>query len=304
MALPDDETVEFVSPLLGSKFFAPPAPRVTFTFGAVSHPGKVRPNNQDHYALLRRTRSQQVLLTNLPQDEVTLPEDEAYLMIVADGIGGATFGDLASRLAVRTAWEAAASAPSWLMKLAEFDAEELRKRMRAYARVIQEAFRELSRANPALASMGTTWTSAYLMGRDAVIAHVGDSRAYHHSADGLQQVTDDQTVAQEYIDAGMPPEHTHGYRNILTNYFGAEAGDVEPELYHVKLQPGDWLLLCTDGLSDSIPDKEFGRQLDHARDVEPQAVCEKLLETALQHGGHDNITVLAARCQSPGVEGE
>src|ERR1043165_3517209 len=121
-----DETVERVKPAVAAaKYFVESAEQLAFEFGAASHPGLERSENQDHYLVLRRTRTQQLLLTNVPTEQLVLPTDEAHGMAVADGMGGGSCGDLASQLAIRTAWELAGRTTSWVMKLGNLNSEEL-----------------------------------------------------------------------------------------------------------------------------------------------------------------------------------
>jgi serine/threonine protein phosphatase PrpC len=104
MAEHDADTVENIAPALAAaKYFVEPAASLAYDFGAASHQGLKRSENQDHYVVMRRTRTQQLLLTNMPTEELTLPTDEAFGMAVADGMGGGGCGELASRLAIRAA---------------------------------------------------------------------------------------------------------------------------------------------------------------------------------------------------------
>src|ERR1700722_1426317 len=96
-----------------SKHFGPSPPRVAVTFGAQSHPGKVRPNNEDHFLVIERRRCRSVLLTNLPSGYLTSADDVAYVYAVADGMGGAAFGELASMLALRSGWDQAPNTIKW-----------------------------------------------------------------------------------------------------------------------------------------------------------------------------------------------
>ena len=113
MAESESDTVENVSPVMAAaKYFVDQVEELAFEFGAASHVGLKRSENQDHYLVLRRIRTQQLLRTNVPTEELTLPTDEAFGMAVADGMGGAGCGELASRLAIREAWDLAGRATS------------------------------------------------------------------------------------------------------------------------------------------------------------------------------------------------
>jgi PPM family protein phosphatase len=263
-----------------------------FEFGAVTHPGKVRPNNEDHYCVVRRTRSREILLTNVDTSHVPLPDDHAHVLIVADGIGGHGFGELASELVLKIGWELAGEAPSWLMKFDPAQWPLFRQRASAYAAQLQEGLKSYAAMNPRLANMGTTWTCVYALDADALIAHVGDSRVYLFRGDTLRQLTRDDTLAQELRDMGMPPEEAAPFKHILTNSMGGKSEHVRTQVEHVPLENGDRLLLCTDGLTDMVADDEIRSILRTVASA--QGACDALIAHALGNGGKDNVTVVLA----------
>ena len=125
------------------------------------------------------------------------------MLVVADGVGGEGFGDLASELAVRAGWDSTSRAASWLMRLDGVDDEEIERQVAAVAKAIQQAFLAHCHESPHFAGMATTWTCAYIVGWDAIIAHVGDSRAYHCRDNQATQITRDHTLAEELRKSGM-----------------------------------------------------------------------------------------------------
>ena len=265
---------------------------VRFDFGAASHVGLRRPNNEDHYAVVQRSRTRKILLTSVDTTGVRLPDDDAYSMIVADGMGGCGFGELASELVVRIGWELAAAAPFWVMKFNPAAIDKIHEKIAAYGRQLQQELRDYAAADPELAGMGTTWTCGYLMGRDAIIAHVGDSRAYLFRDQAIRQLTRDHTFAQTLRDVGVPAEQTEQYEHLLVNSFGARAEDVKIDIDHVPLEDGDRLLVCSDGLTDMVTDEELTSALVEFAGA--QAACDALIERALSNGGRDNVTVIVA----------
>ena len=290
----DDDTLEFFSAVeRGRRFFAGRAIPVHVKFGAASHAGKVRPVNQDHFAVVERRRSRQVLLTNLDPKFLHLPNDEAYVMIVADGMGGAASGELASSLAIRTAWDLTNRITKWVMRMNEDEPPEVRERVDTLVHMINRVLRDRAAENPQLAGMGTTLTAVYTMGPDAVISHVGDSRAYHYRKGHLKQLTHDHTLAQEMLDAGADESETIGYRHILTNCLGGGSDHVTADITFTTLEDQDGLLLCSDGLTLHVSDDEIRKVLNE-HDV-PQAACDALVRLALDRGGKDNVTVVLAR---------
>jgi protein phosphatase len=252
----------------------------------------VRTNNEDQYAVIKRSRATDVLLSSLPRDDLEFPIQSSYSLVVADGIGGAQSGEIASRVTLQTMLELTMQATSWVMKLNNLKAQQIRERVDAYVQRMQEMLLEYSRQDPKLAGMGTTWTSAYLMSPHAIVVHVGDSRAYLFHKGELFQITRDETMAQAMIDSGMSPDRAERYRHILLNSFGGKHHEVFAQIYQIKFGPGDRLLLCTDGLYDQVSDDEIAQELQSGE--APQAICNALIDRALAAGGRDNITVVLA----------
>jgi serine/threonine protein phosphatase PrpC len=299
------ETAEYrfvVSPsALDTGAFKPPTTALRVRFGAVSHTGKVRPKNEDHYLVSQFSRKQKILTTNVPDDQI--PEhigDDAYSMIVADGMGGMAAGDVASRLAITTGLKLFQKSPKWGFKINRKEARELLERVNAYLGEIDLAITQQSEGNRKFFGMGTTLTAAYSIGVDLFIIHVGDSRAYLFRNGVLCQLTRDHTVAQAMADAGyIAPEEVrrHNKRNVLTNFLGGHYGKVKADVRWLRLADGDRLLLCSDGLPDMVDDSSIGRILG-ARD-KPHDAAQSLVEEALKRGGKDNVTVLIARYEIP-----
>jgi protein phosphatase len=169
---------------------------------------------------------------------------------------------------------------------------------------VQAALAERALADPSLAGMGTTLTLACSLGADLLLIHVGDSRAYLFRQGRLQQLTHDQTVVQEMIDAGrLTPEEaaTHRRRHVLTGAISTSGGKVPCQLRRFRLADGDQLLLCTDGLTGMVEEAkltEVLRQPGSAADT-----CRVLVERALEAGGKDNVTVVLARYRLPAATG-
>jgi protein phosphatase len=287
------DTAEYpAAPDLHAKHFGHSPPPVRVQFGALSHPGLVRPNNEDHFVVIERRRTRKVLATNLPPALLWSADDIGYIMAVADGIGGQAFGELASMLALRSGWDQVTSAFQWTWLINDREVEELKERVQLVFQRIDQDLRERTRNDPETAGMGTTLTGAYTVGPEAFIAHVGDSRAYLYHAGTLTQLTRDHTLAQEYLDAGLPVE-TPSWHRILTNCLGGAEREVQIEFHHVRLADGDQLLLCTDGLTDLVGGEEIAAILgQHAL---PEQAAQALVDRALDRGGNDNVTVVLAR---------
>ena len=270
---------------------------VTVDYDAISHVGKVRKNNEDHYLVARLGRSLEPLLTNVPQDAVPARLDEfGYGLLVADGMGGAAAGEVASRMAVSLLINLIIDQAKWGRRIDEQEAKGLMERMVRYYSQIHSTLIQHAEANPHLSGMGTTLTVAYSFCSDLFVAHIGDSRAYLFREGNLHQLTRDHTLAQELADRGqIPPQAVarHKFRHILTNVLGGSAGPLDTEIQHFRLSDSDRLLLCSDGLTDMVDDETIAGVLKKKEDS--AGACRALVDAALEAGGKDNVTVIVAR---------
>jgi protein phosphatase len=226
--------------------------------------------------------------------------DDAYILTVADGMGGHAGGEVASMMALQIAWELTGSAFKWHFKLTEEETAELTEKVRVYGQLIHRKLQQLGQADSRLTGMGTTLTAVLTAGLDALVAHVGDSRAYLYRGGALEQLTRDHTFAQHLVDTGVLPSvecATGLLRCMLTNCLGGTSPEVKVETYPLRLADGDRLLLCTDGLTDMLSKEEISLVLAHHSD--PQEACGALVDRALDHGGKDNVTAVLARYTSP-----
>jgi protein phosphatase len=273
-------------------FFAKSRPVLPVTFGAASHPGKVRAQNEDHFAVFRFRRSCEMLLSSLASDDFVLTDACSYAMVVADGMGGMNSGEMASRLALQTMVELSGQATSWVTKLIDLDAQQIRDRAEAYITRVHAALQARGQSDVSMANMGTTWTSAHVLGNTAVVVHVGDSRAYLFRDGDLDQLTHDDTMAQSLIDAGMAPESVEKFSHILVNSLGGGTENAKAAVRHFPLRGDDQLLLCTDGLTGMVPSEAIVAELQ--RHATPQVACDRLVQLALENGGKDNVTAVLA----------
>jgi PPM family protein phosphatase len=291
--LPDTGEAMAFEELVARFFENEPRTVVRVEFGALSHPGLVRDHNEDHYLVVRRRRERDVLLSNLPVEQFNRSEQQAYALAVADGLGGHAFGELASFLALREAWDLGGSEINWPIKMNRRESEELELKAAVIFRLLDKALQAAAEVQPQLSGMGTTLTICYTTGPELFVLHAGDSRAYLYRGGALRRLTRDHTAAQEIIDAGMaePESDTEtSLRHVLTNCLGG--GNVEADVAHHRLADGDRLLLCSDGLTDLVPEVEIASLLDaHSR---PEDACRGLVDRALEYGGLDNVTVVLA----------
>jgi PPM family protein phosphatase len=279
----------------------PPAHSVHADIDALSHRGHVREGNEDAFVVFRIGRYAAPVVSNIPESELPPPfEEKGHVMIVADGVGGMSAGEVASRMAVLTTLERLLHSPQWTLKLddpetREADLERVRVQAREYLTAVQLAVHERARADPSLEGMGTTFTGAYSVGVDLFVMHVGDSKAFLYRDGVLARITRDHTVAQQFADMGVIAQEdvpTHRMHHVLTRAVGGPDDHVEGDFHHVRLAHGDRLLLCSDGLTEMASEEEIAATL--AAHPGSDEACRVLVELALTHGGRDNVTVIVA----------
>lgn len=241
------------------------------TYFGITDKGSVRAVNQDAF------RAEDV------------PERGAAALVLCDGMGGERAGEVASETAAGAFTEYALERFSDAVPpLADDTAREAAAW--ANLRVYDRAMRD-----DACRGMGTTLVAAVITAEDCVIVNVGDSRCYWMAEGQLQQVTKDHSLVQEMVDAGLidrEQARTHPRRNVITRAVGMERR-VPCDIFRIDLRPGDTLLLCSDGLSNMVTDRELAGVLSH--ETELKDAGEKLLSMALERGAPDNVTVLLAR---------
>ena len=210
----------------------PPRPfssLVRIDFGAMTHAGNVRPNNEDAYIIYRSGRYWEKVQTSLEAGDLPDRSDEiGYGMAVADGVGGSNAGQVASSMAIRVLVSLILNAAKWALKLdnpetREVELQDVKERAEAYFQKVDRALLEHAEAYPRLKGMGTTLTGAYSFGDDLFILHIGDTRAYLFRQNNLKRLTHDQTVAQALADSGaISPEEasTHRLRHISNQLSG------------------------------------------------------------------------------------
>jgi protein phosphatase len=275
--------------------------RITIDVAAQSHPGRVRPNNEDQFFVAKLTRTLETMLASLPPGAVPDREDETnYVMVVADGMGGHAAGEVASRLAIGGIVSRGLDLPDWFFKLDERGMPVVERRARELLQQIGAEIIERGRQDAALRGMGTTLTAARSYGRDLLIVHIGDSRAYLYRGRRLLRLTKDHTFVQLLVDRGqLTPEEAarSKSRHILTNVLGGSTERVEVDVDLLHLENGDRVLLCSDGLTDLVNDETISRTLGETRTSVD--ACARLVQQALDNGGHDNVTAVVAAYSIP-----
>lgn len=261
----------------GAKLVHDEADQMQLAVSACTSVGRVREHNEDTVL---------VPMVALPN------ETTAQLCIVADGLGGANAGEVASRLAAHTVWMRMQLA---ILQRTPSAADEWRTLLCEAVRAANRAVYRAMRADAARAGMGTTLTAALVVGDMAHIAHVGDSRAYHIHADGITRLTDDHTLGALLQVRGHLTEEEAtqpAYRDVLWRALGMP-GTIAVDSCSVALKRGELLLLCSDGLVKEVADDELAAYA--MAEEQPQRSCEHLVALAEERGGADNISVALLR---------
>ena len=262
----------------------------------LSHVGKVRSRNEDHFIVTRIGRYLETALTSLPPGEVPeRVEEVGYAMIVADGMGGHAAGELASRMAISGLIKLALARPDWIFRLDKTVATDAIERSKRRFQDLNTLLIEHGRQDPDSHGMGTTLTAARNMGRHLQIVHVGDSRAYLFREARLHRLTRDHTYVQLLVDSGQLSQEEaadFGARHLLVNALGGVDQELAVDVDQLELTSGDRVLLCSDGLTDLVDDDAIRRSLIECR--ESAEACRRLLDLALARGGRDNVTVVIA----------
>ena len=268
----------------------------------MSDQGNVRANNEDHFLVVRGGRNLETVFSNLsenrPGDRF---EETAYGMIVADGVGGEAAGEVASEEAIFGLLNLALRTPDWQFRWGHKEKNTVRWRMQDRFRRVNAALLERATAHAALRGMCTTMTAALSHGKDLIIGHIGDSRAYLLRAGKLKRLTRDHTLGDQLSAEGIAAESDQllaELRNVLMQALGAYESYCRPDVHDYVLEDGDQLLLCTDGLTDMVDDATIEAILN--KETVAVAACRRLVELALNNGGRDNVTAIVARYWIPG----
>ena len=233
----------------------------------ITHRGVVRQQNQD-------TFSSKIL------------EDGRVLALVCDGMGGARAGNIASTMAADLFMTHFSDEP-------EDRSDE--ERMQHAASVANDEVFLRSTRDEDCAGMGTTMVAALASETQAVILNEGDSRAYHINESGIVRITRDHSLVEDLVERGeltREEARSHPHKNLITRALGAEP-ILLADCFRQSLVPGDYLLLCSDGLSNVVNEQEMLYEVIHGGDNE--GCCQRLLDIALDRGAPDNVTVVLIR---------
>lgn len=233
---------------------------------ALTDVGNVRRQNQDAY-------------------QVEQLDKNTLLAVVCDGMGGAKSGNVASSLAVEVFVQELRRSWSGSMDTGKID-----QALRSAAKLANFTVYDQAKQFAEFEGMGTTLVAALLRGHRATVINVGDSRCYHIGEDGIRQVTTDHSVVQMMVDRGdltREMARTYPGKNLITRAIGTESM-VSADIFHLEVAQGDFLFLCSDGISNMMDDQEILFEIAHG--VNKQLCCQRLLEIAKNRGAPDNAT--------------
>jgi serine/threonine protein phosphatase PrpC len=273
---------------------AAPSPHtITLRVAARSECGPVRANNEDRFLAVRVERITTPVATNIENAKLHfLPQQAMWALAVADGMGGHAAGEIASTLSLSLLLQFSQQGSRWFVSIGEEEARVIAARIEGLLQSVDKTIAAEAEDHPAWDGMGSTITAAVVIEGCLFLCQVGDSRAYLLRQGRLERLTHDQTLAQELVDSGVLPleqASSHPTRHILTQALGR--GDVTLRVQRFQLEPGDRLILTTDGVTDVLPD---ARIAELTRVADPHTACDQLLEQALAARTRDNVTVVVA----------
>jgi len=235
-------------------------------YWGLTDPGCVRPQNQDAY-----------LMEQLDRNTV--------LCVVCDGMGGAKSGNIASSLAVDVFMQEVRR--TWTSSMTQ---EKINLMLRSAVKLANFTVFDQAQQFEEFDGMGTTLVAVLVHNRHVTVIHVGDSRAYRVNSDGIWQMTRDHSLVQMMVERGELTQEmarTYPGKNFITRAIGTEP-IVECDVANLELSKGEFLLLCTDGLSNVLDDQEILFEVVHG--VDKRDCCQRLLEIAKHRGAPDNVT--------------
>jgi protein phosphatase len=266
-------------------------------YAAITHPGKVRKNNEDAYLLSALDGEEPII--NSPARALKLGTP-GFLVAVADGMGGAAAGEVASREGLAALalflfghWGRKAKGPA--------GEPELWKALGTAVELASDAVLRYSDDDRTARGMGSTLTAAVLWQGSAYLAQIGDSRAYLLRQGRLHQITEDQTLVNDLVAAGTltrEQARTHPQRNMITQALGSPQ-PLRVALSRLSLRRGDRLLCCSDGLHGEVSDATIQAVMN--QELSPRRTLELLVEQAMEAGGRDNITGVLLTLNDPSL---
>ena len=262
----------------------------------LTHQGRVRAENQDHFFIASIHKAMKVIQTSIPQDQMgdIVSPSRGLVFLVADGVGGVPGGKDASRTALRAIVDYVLHVMDLYVQLDPDVEPQFQAELRRSVELSHEAVRQAGAADDERTGMATTLTMVCIRWPKAYIVHVGDSRGYRLRDGELELITKDQTMAQAMVDAGAlsPSQAAQSQLNHVL-YSALGASRAEPFTVTTDVRWDDVMLICTDGITKHVSDEEIRDALRRSTGAETTA--RELLQLALDRGGSDNATLIVGR---------
>lgn len=264
--------------------------------------GRKRDVNQDQFLIADLSKSMHVDQTSIDiADASTMfGGSQGKLLLVADGMGGHAGGETASAVAISSIATYVLNSLQWYFRLDHDNEEDFTDDLKSAIEFSNEAIKQAGRNNADNYRMGTTATLAYVIWPRLYVMHVGDSRCYLVRGDKIECMTHDHTMAAALAEEdGVSADECKNFSNVLWNVLGGgeENNDLKVEAHKSRLEVGDTLLLCSDGLYKHLPDSELLAILQRCDNAE--TACREFVTQAKEAGGSDNITVVVSRFAAP-----
>ena len=270
-------------------------PLAVKTFG-ITDKGRVRSSNEDQFLIAELTKTMRIWQASALDQTAQFGDERGHLFLVADGMGGHLGGEEASALAVLAIQEFTLNTLKWFFEANRQEAQRVLSQFHTALREADRRIRAQAAEHSELSGMGTTVTMAYHLNAQLCVVHVGDSRAYLYRGGELEQVTRDHTLIADLLRSGdiQPADVAkHRFRHVITNVVGGTDVGVNVEAHAMEVEAGDRLLICSDGLTEMVPDAVIADTLRGNPD--PEQACRTLLAQANDAGGRDNITLLIVK---------
>jgi protein phosphatase len=279
---------------LDVEHYQPLSSAAVLEIAASSVSGALRSHNTDHYLVLRIGRTQETVLSSLPESDLPPRFTEyAYAMAVADGLGERGAGARASRVVLSTLAHLTIRYGKWNLRVDPSTIEEVTEQSEFLYRRAHDALLEARRDAPILADMAASLTAMYVAGGDLFFAHVGHAKGFLFRDGNLVQLTVDHTLEQEgdMPDSAGSSRPKRDFAHELTEVIGG-ASEPRIDVEHFEVFNGDRLLLCTNGLTDALSESAIAGVLALQR--RPADDCQRLVELARSARAADDVTVLVA----------
>ena len=291
----NDDTIELSLPdPLPDDLSTPISPQIRVTAGFATHPETELASSADHFLISGRLQPIDPSRSSPPGGTLPTHGSEDLLMLAADGVGGESLAAIAHRWLLPTVWEFTGHVADTAMKSAQHSIQQLQERVDHFLDRIKQHLKNEDQGHSGRISTETRLAGAQLIGCDAVIVNIGDSRAYICRGKTCRQIDNDHAFGQALLDAGAASGGRDQPDSIFRDCFSIdESATTIPRLRHQRLTDRDWLLLSTDNLADYLSEDSIAETCHAHRKV--QSACEALMAHAVKRGANPGFTLALAQ---------